>query len=102
MICWGNTPRGISANERSGYSASCVLGTGAGNRAFSGFPTMTSSKWSHSLQLQTAGILDGFSRPIEFDLLPWSEVLEVAIFAFSKLSFIIYSPSGRVTEKIGH
>src|SRR6478609_7206610 len=53
MIRCGKGPRGMSASERSGNSASCVLTSGVGYRAFSGLPTMTSSSGSHSLQLQT-------------------------------------------------
>src|SRR6478609_6297866 len=56
MIHWGKGPRGMSASERSGNSASWVLRSGVGYRAFSGLPTMTSSSGSHSLQLQTSDI----------------------------------------------
>src|SRR3974390_3249375 len=56
MIRCGKGPRGMSASERSGNSASWVLRSGVGYRAFSGLPTMTSSSGSHSLQLQTRDI----------------------------------------------
>jgi len=56
MIHCGNGPRGIFSRGRSGNSASRVLGSGFGNRAFSGFPTITSSRGSHSLQLQTSDV----------------------------------------------
>src|SRR5436190_21755913 len=48
----------MASSGRSGNSARRVLGSGVGNRAFSGFPTITSSRGSHSLQLQTRDILD--------------------------------------------
>jgi hypothetical protein len=57
MIRWGKGPRGMSANGRRENSATWVLRSGEGNRAFSGLPTMTSSSGSHSVQLQTVDIV---------------------------------------------
>ena len=53
MIRGGKGPWGMSSRGRSGNSATRVLGSAVGNRAWSGFPTITSSSGSHSLQLHT-------------------------------------------------
>src|SRR4029078_7587777 len=63
MTRWGKGPRGMLANGRCENSATWVLRSGEGNRAFSGLPTMTSSSGSHSVQLQTFDIVYGTSFP---------------------------------------